>query len=124
MRGAIPGRGKGRGGYTWSGSGLRRAETGREGLGIVGTPIPGPGLPRVHLEPGRNGVLSRHWAGRRTVLVRDGGQSTVEGELISRRKLGDNFIMNPWKRTLRGGRTGISVVGGTEIVLRDGGMGG
>ena len=50
---------------------------GWEGVSIVGTPIPGPGLPWVHLEPRGNGVLSRDGAGRGTVLARDGGQSTV-----------------------------------------------
>jgi hypothetical protein len=100
MRRAIPGRVVRGRWYTWGRGGLWGAETGREGFGIVGTPIPGSGLPRVHLKPRREGVLSRDGTRGRTVLVRERSQDVLEGELIPRGELGDNLIVNPRSGTL------------------------
>lgn len=101
---------------------MRRAEAGREGLGIVGTPIPGAGLPGIDLEPRGKGAMNRHGSGRRTVLVRCGSQDVVQDELIPRGELGDNLIMSP-RKTLLGNRTDISGMRSTRDVLgrgRDG----
>jgi hypothetical protein len=100
MRRAIPGRVVRGGWYTWSRGGLWRTEAGRERLGVVGTPVPGSGLPRVHLEPRGEGVLCRHGTSGRTVLVGNRGEDVLQGELISRGELGDNVVRNPWSGTL------------------------
>lgn len=100
MRRAIPGRVVWGRRNTWTRGGLGRTEAWREGLGIVGAPISGPGLPRVHLEPRREGVLRRHGTSGSTVLVRGGSHGLLQGELISRRELGDNLIVSPWSGKL------------------------
>jgi hypothetical protein len=117
MRRAIPGRVVRRWGNTWTWGGLGSTKAGREGLGIVWTPIPGSGLPLVHLEPGGKGILSRQGTRGGPALVRNWGQDVLQGELIARRELGDYLVVTPWNGTLRGHRADISVVRGPEGVL-------
>jgi hypothetical protein len=66
-------------------------------------------------------VLSGHgtWGG--PALGRNGSEDVLQGELISRRELGDDLVVTPRHGTLRGHRTDISVVGGPETVLWGGG---
>ena len=67
---------------------------------IVGTPVSGPGLPRVHLEPQRKEVLRGHGMVGRTVLVWNRSQDLFQGELIPGRELGDNLVMSPRRGAL------------------------
>ena len=68
--------------------------------------------------------MRRHGSGRRTDLVRSGGEDVVQDELISRRELGDNLIANPGKGTLCRHRTDISGMRSTRDVLRSSGRDG
>ena len=116
MRRTVPGRIVRRGRYTWARAGLGGTETWGEGFEIVGTPVSGPGLPRVYLEPRRKRVLHGHGTVGRTVLDRNGSKELFQGELIPRSELGDNLIMSPRNGALLGERADISVVR-PEIVL-------
>jgi hypothetical protein len=42
----------------------------------------------------------------------------LKGKLIPRGELGDDLVVDPWKRTLQGRRPDISVVGGRKNVVR------